>query len=100
MTDEARTTITEIVAAAEQRIVEAIATATRAEIEASEQRTNARIERVETSLLTEFQKWASPSEARARSHAAALRALDTEMEFISDRLKKLEAKQPPQSPTQ
>jgi hypothetical protein len=30
---------------------------------------------VETSLLTEFHKWASPSEARQRTHAAALRAI-------------------------
>jgi hypothetical protein len=34
------------------------------------------IERVETALLTEFHKWAQPSEARARTHAAALRAID------------------------
>jgi hypothetical protein len=34
-----------------------------------------RIERVETNLLTEFYKWASPVEARQRSHAAALHAL-------------------------
>jgi len=37
------------------------------------------IERVETSLLTEFHKWASPLEARQRTHAAAIRALDQEM---------------------
>lgn len=34
------------------------------------------LERVETRLLTEFHKWASPVELRARSHAAALRAMD------------------------
>ena len=48
------------------------------------------LERVETSLLTEFHKWASPSEMRARSHAAALRAIDAEMEFLADRVAKLE----------
>jgi hypothetical protein len=48
------------------------------------------LERVETSLLTEFHKWASPVEARQRSHSAAIRALDVEMESLSDRLKKLE----------
>ena len=47
-------------------------------------------ERVETSLLTEFHKWASPQEARARTHAAALRAIDLEMEALSDRVAKLE----------
>ena len=41
---------------------------------------SSRLERVETVLLTEFQKWASPVELRQRSHAPALRALDAEME--------------------
>jgi hypothetical protein len=47
---------------------------------------------VETSLLTEFHKWASPSEARQRTHAAALRAIDLEMEALSERVTKLEEK--------
>jgi len=47
---------------------------------------------VETSLLTEFQKWASPSEARQRTHAAALRAVDLEMEALSERVSKLGGK--------
>ncbi len=36
---------------------------------------------VETSLLTEFHKWASPSEARQRAHTA-VRATDLEMEAL------------------
>jgi hypothetical protein len=36
------------------------------------------LESVETTLLTEFHKWASPVEMRQKSHAAALRALDAE----------------------
>ena len=48
------------------------------------------LEGVETRLLTEFHKWASPVELRQRSHAAALRALDIEMESLSDRIKNLE----------
>jgi hypothetical protein len=36
------------------------------------------LEKVETSLLAEFHKWASPVELRQKSHAAALRALDAE----------------------
>lgn len=48
------------------------------------------LERVETKLLTEFHKWASPVEQRQRSHAAAIRALDVEMEGLSDRVKTLE----------
>lgn len=49
-----------------------------------------RLERVETRLLTEFHKWASPVETRQRSHAAALRALDMEMEALQDRVTRLE----------
>lgn len=48
------------------------------------------LEGVETRLLTEFHKWASPVEVRQRSHAAAIRALDVELEAITDRIKKLE----------
>ena len=48
------------------------------------------LERVETALLTEFHKWASPSEARARTHTATLRAIDLEMEALSERVEKLE----------
>jgi hypothetical protein len=51
-----------------------------------------RLENVETTLLTEFHKWASPVELRQRSHAAALRALDAEVESLSDRLKNLEGR--------
>jgi hypothetical protein len=47
---------------------------------------------VETRLLTEFHKWASPVEARQRTHAAALRAVDLEMEALSDRVVNLEKK--------
>jgi hypothetical protein len=98
-----------------QEGVRAITSAVQAEIKglyaaisASEQRTNSRIEQlehrieqleqrieqVETSLLTEFHKWASPAEARAKTHAAAIRAIDAEMEFLSDRVAKLEGKSP------
>jgi hypothetical protein len=48
------------------------------------------LERVETALLTEFHKWASPADMRARTHAAALRAIDLEMEALTDRVQKLE----------
>ena len=51
---------------------------------------NERCEQVETRLLTAFHDWASPAEARMRSHSALLRALDLEVESIDDRLKKLE----------
>ena len=51
-----------------------------------------RLEKVETTLLTEFHKWASPVETRQRSHAAALRAMDEEVESLADRLKKLEGR--------
>ena len=54
---------------------------------------NERCEKVETNLLTEFHKWASPAEARNRTISAALRAIDMEMEAIDDRVKKLEGRQ-------
>jgi hypothetical protein len=50
-----------------------------------------RLEKVETTLLTEVH-WASPVELRQKSHAAAIRALDTEVEVLSDRLKNLEGR--------
>jgi hypothetical protein len=51
-----------------------------------------RLEKVETTLLPEFHKWASPVELRQKSHAAAIRALDIEVEALSDRLKNLEGR--------
>jgi hypothetical protein len=51
---------------------------------------NEQLERVETRLLTEFHKWATPVELRVRSHAAVLRAMDAEMESLGDRLRKIE----------
>jgi hypothetical protein len=66
-------------------IASAIASATG---ELSTQLTAA-IERVETSLLTEFHKWASPMESRVRSHSLALRALDQETENSIDRDRKI-----------
>ena len=53
---------------------------------------DARLEKVETTWLTEFHKWASPVEARQRSHSAAMRAFDLELEAVSDRVKKIEGK--------
>ena len=50
------------------------------------------LERAETALLTEFHKWSSPVEMRVRSHSAALRAMDIEVEAIADRVTKLEAR--------
>jgi len=49
-----------------------------------------RLERVETALLTEFHKWASPLDMRVRSHSAALRAIDVELEAVADRVSKIE----------
>lgn len=48
------------------------------------------LEGMETRILTAFHKWASPNEARQRSHSATLRALDLEVESLTDRVKKLE----------
>jgi hypothetical protein len=62
-------------------------------IATSETRLTAAIERVETSLLTEFHKWASPLEMRAYTHRTAIRASDLEMEALADRGSKLEPRQ-------
>ncbi|MGP0076508.1 MAG: hypothetical protein ACLPWF_31725 [Bryobacteraceae bacterium] len=62
--------------------------------EATETKLKERIEATETKLLTAFHNWASPSEARQRTHAAALRAIDLEMEALSERVAKLEGKKP------
>jgi hypothetical protein len=43
------------------------------------------LEHVETNLLTAFHKWASLTEMRQRSHSAAIRALDEDMENLQDR---------------
>jgi hypothetical protein len=51
-----------------------------------------RLEAMETRLLTAFHKWAAPMDARLRSHAATLRALDVEQESLSDRLKNIEGR--------
>lgn len=64
--------------------------ATKQDLAAMEERLIERIERTETKLLTEFHKWASPAEARSRTHTAALRAIDLEMEALTDRVTKLE----------
>ena len=55
---------------------------------------NERCELVETKLLTEFHKWASPAEARHRTIAAALRAIDLEIASNDDLAKKLEGRPP------
>ncbi len=53
-------------------------------IERVESRFGERLEKFETTLLTEFHKWASPIEMRQRTHAATLRAVDAEMEALSE----------------
>lgn len=47
---------------------------------------------VETTILTEFHKWASPFEMRQRSHSAAFHAVDAEIEHLKDRVSKLEGR--------
>jgi hypothetical protein len=65
------------------------------QLSASEARYREQLEGVETRLLTEFHKWASPFESRQRTHGAAIRTLDTEYESLADRVRKLEEKQKP-----
>jgi hypothetical protein len=49
-----------------------------------------KIEHVETTLLTEFYKWASPNENRQRRYSAELREFESRLDYIEDRLKQLE----------
>jgi hypothetical protein len=55
---------------------------------------NERSEQVETKLLTEFHKWASPAEARNRAISTALRATNLEMEALAERAGTLEGRKP------
>jgi hypothetical protein len=48
------------------------------------------LERVETSLLTEFHKWASPADIRLRSHRDAIHALEIDVDSLKERVKDLE----------
>jgi hypothetical protein len=48
------------------------------------------LERLETKLLTEFHKWASPAESRIRSFGNLLHAFDADLDWLKERVKKLE----------
>lgn len=61
-----------------------------ARIASTEERMGAGMEKMETALLTEFHKWASPVVTRLRSHSDALRTLDLEIESLQNRVDKLE----------
>ncbi len=78
LTDEDKKWIAALISASEQRLD--------ARISASEER----MEKIETALLAEFHKWASPVITRLRSHSDALRTMDLELEALQDRVDKLE----------
>lgn len=61
-----------------------------AAVTASEERLIERIRDTETTLLTEFHKWASPIDTRVRGLSSMLRAVDADLEYFQERLKKLE----------
>ena len=75
--------------ASEERMVSYIDKA----IHASEERMTEQMRNIETTLLTEFQKWASPIEMRLKTHTATLRAVDAEIEYLSGRVKDIENNQ-------
>jgi|SRR5579883_78547 len=62
------------------------------DIERARQEGRIDLEKVETTLLTEFHKWASPVETRVRSHSSFLRALDVQSESMLDDIKDLQAR--------
>lgn len=57
---------------------------------AMEARLEAKIEHVETALLTEFHKWASPVESKLRTHRSWFYEVDAELELLKSRIDKLE----------
>lgn len=50
------------------------------------------LEKVETRLLTEFHKWASPTESRQKRFSETLRDFEVQLEALDDRVKKLEGR--------
>jgi hypothetical protein len=59
-------------------------------VEARVDAVDAKIDRVETNLLTEFHKWASPTDAKMRVHTASMHAFELQLEALADRIEKLE----------
>lgn len=49
---------------------------------------------METKILTEFHKWASPNEARQRAFRAELQAVELDLDALKDRVTKLEGQTP------
>ena len=60
---------------------------------ALEERLIERIRDTETTLLTEFHKWAAPVDQRVRGLSSMLRAVDADLEYMQERLKRLENRQ-------
>jgi len=93
LTDEDRswftTLVTTLIRQSEERTAVKFEAVDR-RIDAVELRMRGALEATENRLLTEFHKWASPLDARMRTHTAAIRALDLENEPLSDRVSKLE----------
>jgi uncharacterized protein YdcH (DUF465 family) len=66
-------------------------------VDARFEHVDARIEHVETTLLTEFHKWASPVESKLRTHRSWFYEVDAEVEALKERIRKLEGgAKPPQ----
>jgi hypothetical protein len=86
MEERLNTRITAAVTASEERL----STRMIAAVTASEERLVERMRDTETTLLTEFHKWASPIDTRVRGLSSMLRAVDADLEYFQERLKKLE----------
>jgi hypothetical protein len=57
---------------------------------------SADLEAMETKLLTEFHKWASPTEMRLRSHSLVMHALDLDIGNLKEPKEKIKPTNPPQ----
>ena len=96
MTDEDKQWLTSLVKGLQTQIqgTEATVQGIETEVRRQEARLLERIELTETRLLTAFHQWASPMEARVKSHSSILRAFDleleTNLEAIKARLDQLE----------
>src|ERR1700733_11895324 len=54
------------------------------------------IHTLETRLITEFHKWASPLESRLNTHRHWFYEVDAQVELLKHRVEKLEGQRPPE----
>jgi chromosome segregation ATPase len=76
-----------------QRVLEQRLDSLAADITALKERaaaTDDKIDKVETTLLSEFRKWAAPIESRLQTHRSWFQEVDAEMVLLKERIARLE----------